>query len=100
MHGSFAGGYNRTVRLIVTLLWCLAAICWLPWAALAVRLGIDLLLGTPWEQSYFVKPVLVALWPKAGLLGPWGIVSVWPLGALAGVTLSAVGSARTVKENE
>lgn len=79
------------MRLIVTLIWCLGAICWLPWAALAVRLAVDLLQGTPWEQSYFVKPVLVALWPKAGLLQPWSITSVWPLAALTGVALSAVG---------
>lgn len=79
------------MRLIVTLMWCLAAICWLPWAALAVRLAVDLLQGTPWEQSYFVKPVLVALWPKAGWLQPWSITSVWPLAALAGMALSAAG---------
>jgi hypothetical protein len=78
------------VRLIATILWCLAALCWLPWALLVVRLLIDVALGTPLSASPYFKPALIGLWPVHGWLA-WGIVSVWPLAALAGVGFSALG---------
>jgi hypothetical protein len=55
------------MRLIVTLLWLLAGMLWLPWALLALRLLLDLLLGvTPglthlghaWAASPYSPPVV------------------------------------------
>lgn len=82
--------YNHCVRLVVTILWCLAALLWLPWALLAVRLIIDLALGTPWNESGFVQPVLMGLWPRYGWLD-WRIASWFPIAALLGMGLSYAG---------
>ena len=79
------------MRLIVTILWLLATLCWLPWLFLLGRLIVDLASGTHWSQSYYVDYVIGGVWPTYGILAPWSIVSVWPLGALAGMALSAAG---------
>jgi hypothetical protein len=87
---ALCGGYNHRVRLLATILWCLAALCWLPWALLVVRLSIDVALGTPLSASPYLWPAFVGFWPLHGWLD-WGVVSWWPLAALAGVGLSALG---------
>ena len=79
------------MRLIVTILWCLAALIWLPWALMFLRLVYDLATGTPWAQSFYVAPVFVGIWPVHGLFHPWSVVSMWPLACLAGMALSALG---------
>lgn len=78
------------MRLIITILWCVATVCWLPWFALLVRLLVDLGSGRSWDQTYFTVPALIGIWPKYGWLD-WRIVSLWPLAALAGMALSAIG---------
>jgi len=83
------------VRLFVTCLWILAAICWLPWFVLAVRFLIGLALGD--QAEYFplafmgVWPGLnMGLWPLDRLL-IWRIVSWYPVSAWIGVALAAIG---------
>jgi hypothetical protein len=86
------------MRLAVTTSWILAAVCWLPWALITLRLAVDLALGTGWNESPYVSPALIGLWPgpafrwwpPAGWIY-WQVVSVWPLSALAGCALSAIG---------
>jgi hypothetical protein len=78
------------VRLLTTILWCLAALLWLPWALLVIRLGIDLALGIPPGASDYLRPALVGVWPVHGW-SSWGVVSWWPLAALAAMGLSALG---------
>ena len=82
----------------MTVLWCLGALCWLPWLALAVRLLIAFIpgLGGNWEE--FVKPALVGVypgigfgwWPPARWL-VWTVVSFYPVMALVGMLLCAAG---------
>jgi hypothetical protein len=79
------------VRLIVTILWCLAALLWLPWALLILRLLIELASGTPWNASFYLKPALVICWPVHGIFGPWQLVSLWPVAALCACGMSALG---------
>lgn len=86
------------MRLIVTVLWIVAAVCWLPWFALLVRLIIDIAGGTPWDYSNFVRPALMGIWPQIGLglwplerLTRWQIVSLYPVCAFLGVALVAAG---------
>ena len=79
------------MRLIVTILWCLAALLWLPWALMFLRLIFDLATGTAWGQSFYVAPVFIGIWPVHGLFRPWEIVSWWPLSSLTGMLLSAAG---------
>ena len=79
------------MRLVITIIWCLAALCWLPWALIFLRWLIDLALGASIAGSYFTRPALLGIWPVYGWLRPWAIVSVWPLCALLGMALSAVG---------
>lgn len=78
------------MRLIVTIVWCLAALLWLPWALLVVRWGVDLALGVAPAASAYFKPALLGIWPVHGWLS-WGIVSWWPLGAATAMALSALG---------
>lgn len=92
------GGYNSPVRLFVTLLWLIAAVCWLPWFTMVLALLIDIARGTPWDYSNFVPHALMGFWPLVGmdLLTPttwlrWQIVSVYPICAFIGVALSAAG---------
>ena len=86
------------MRLIVTILWIVAAVCWLPWFALAIRLIVDIAAGTPWDYSNFVRPALMGIWPDIGLglwplerLARWRIVSLYPVSAFIGVVLVAAG---------
>jgi hypothetical protein len=89
------------------MLWLLAALLWLPWALLALRLGLDLALAaTPWGHSLahspFAGPVLDALivqfrWPEWRhwhLAGGYFIArvgSVYPWCALFACGLTAAG---------
>jgi len=86
------------MRLIITILWILAAVCWTPWLLLVLRLAVDLAMGVGWDASLYVKPALgiLAPAPSLGLWPPWRwfswyVISVWPWGALLGVLLSAAG---------
>ncbi len=89
--GNFSGvRYNRSVRLIITIAWCLAALMWTPWALLLVRLLIDLALGTPLSQSDFTAPVLLGIWPGYSWLS-WRIVSWYPVSAVLGMIIAALG---------
>jgi hypothetical protein len=76
----------------------LAALLWLPWFALMIRLAVDVMLGTPWEYSKFLQPALIGIWPQVGLglwplerLFRWQIVSVYPVAAFFGAAISALG---------
>lgn len=79
------------MRLIVTIVWCLAALLWLPWALFALRWLIDIALGAQWDQSNYFIPVCMGLWPRYGWLRPWGIVSWWPVLAFCAALLTAAG---------
>lgn len=95
------------MRLITTALWILAALLWLPWALLALRLGIDLaLFATPYGHSLdlspYAGPVLDALvvharWPQWDGLRPHGgyftasLGSLYPWSAVLGCALTALG---------
>ena len=79
------------MRLVVTLLWCIAAVIWLPWALFKLRWLIDIAQGTPWDRSVYFPYVFMGLWPRYGWLRAWGVVSWWPVGALCGIALSAAG---------
>lgn len=101
-----AGRIER-MRLIVTALWIFAALLWLPWAVLALRLGLDLALaatpyGHSWDLSPYVGPVLNGLylhwrWPQWDGFVPHGgyfaasLGSLYPWSALAGCALAALG---------
>jgi len=94
-HAGAGRGYNFSVRLLVTSLWILAAVCWLPWLALALRFAVGLALGD--QADYFplafmgVWPGLnMGLWPVSRLL-LWRIVSWYPICACLGMALAAVG---------
>jgi hypothetical protein len=82
--------YNPAVRLIVTITWCLAALLWTPWALIALRLLVELALGTPFSQSAYVAPALMGLWPSYSWWS-WHVVSWYPICALLGIGLSAAG---------
>jgi hypothetical protein len=77
--------------LIVTIMWCLAALLWLPWALFAVRWGVDIAQGTPWDQSAYFQPVCMGIWPVHGWLRPWGIASWWPVLAFSAALTTAGG---------
>ncbi|HES58055.1 MAG TPA: hypothetical protein ENO21_01340 [Firmicutes bacterium] len=86
------------MRLAVTIIWLVAALCWLPWALILLRFILDLALGTSWGESVYLQPALIGLWPGAAFSWwppsgwiYWRVVSVWPLAALAGCALSAFG---------
>lgn len=88
-------GYNLRVRLLVTSLWILAAVCWLPWFTLALRFLIGLALGD--HTEYFpltfmgIWPGLnMGFWPLSRLL-LWRIVSWYPIAAWLGLALAAIG---------
>lgn len=83
------------MRLLVTGLWILGALCWLPWFALALRFLLGLALGD--QADYFgvafmgIWPGLnMGLWPLSRLL-LWRIVSWYPICAWLGMALAAVG---------
>jgi hypothetical protein len=61
---------------------------WLPWFVLFVRLLVDLALGVPLDDSRFLNPALVGVWPVLGWRH-WQLVSWWPILALLAVMLSA-----------
>ena len=82
--------YNPAVRLIVTITWLLAALLWAPWALVALRLVIDLALGTPLSQSLYTAPALMGIWPGYSWLS-WRIVSWYPICAVLGMALCAAG---------
>jgi hypothetical protein len=79
------------VRLIVTIVWCLAALIWLPWALFALRWLIDIALGATWDQSAYFPNVWMGLWPLNGWLRPWSIVSWWPVLATLALALTEAG---------
>lgn len=86
------------MRLIVTILWLIAALCWLPWFAMVLALLVDIARGTPWDYSNYVPNALMGIWPQIGLnlLAPttwlrWQIISVYPVCAFVAVLLSAGG---------
>ena len=86
------------MRLIVTILWLIAALCWLPWFAMLMALLVDTATGTPWRYCNFVPHAMMGLWPGVGmdLLSPatwlrWRIVSMYPVCAFTGILLSAGG---------
>jgi hypothetical protein len=78
------------VRLLITAMWILGAILWLPWFALVIRLLVDVAGGTPLLQSDFINPALVGPWPTLGW-GVWQVVSWYPVSAVLGMALVAVG---------
>jgi hypothetical protein len=82
--------YNPAVRLIVTIVWCLAALLWAPWALVALRLLIDLALGVPLTHSAYTAPALMGVWPGYSWLS-WRIVSWYPISAVLGMGLCAAG---------
>jgi len=87
--------------------WLLAAVLWLPWALLALRLGLDLaLVATPWGHTFAHSPYAGAVfdallvqfrWPEwyhwhlAGGFFNARIGSLYPWCALAGCVLTALG---------
>jgi len=82
----------------VTILWLLAALLWLPWFALVIRLAVDVMLGTSWEYSKFLQPAMMGIWPQVGMglwplerLFRWQIESVYPVAAFFGAAISAIG---------
>ena len=84
--------------MLVTILWLIAALCWLPWFALVIALVVSIIGGTPWDQSNYLQPALMGIWPRIGLdpMAPltwlrWQIISVYPVCAFIGVALSAAG---------
>ena len=79
------------MRLIVTILWSIAALCWLPWAVMLVRLLVDLALGTPPLESGYLPLVVQGLWPRWQIIGPWYIHSWFPVCAFLGSALVASG---------
>lgn len=91
-------GRIYSVRLIVTIIWIIAAVCWLPWFLLVLRLVTDVAMGTPLTYSRFLVPTLQGLWPGINWSWwpparwlDWQIVSMWPVAAFLGVCLSAGG---------
>ncbi len=86
------------MRLLVTILWVLAAVCWLPWFLIVLRLLADTALGTPIDQSRFLVPALQGVWPAIGWGWwppmrwlQWQIVSMWPVSAFFGIAICAAG---------
>lgn len=79
------------MRLIVTILWSIAALCWVPWLLVLLRLLVDLASGTPPLESGYLPLVVQGLWPRWQVLGPWYIHSWFPVSAFLGCALSAVG---------
>jgi hypothetical protein len=78
------------MRLAVAILWCIAAVIWLPWFALLVRLAVDVISGVPITYSEYLNPALVPVWPTYGWLH-WSIVSWWPILALLAMALVYTG---------
>ena len=79
------------MRLIVSILWGIAAICWLPWSFVLIRLLVDLGMGTAFGESKFLPLLIQGLWPRWQLLGPWYIHSWFPVCAFLGCLLTAIG---------
>ena len=78
------------MRLAAAILWGLASLMWLPWAAVAVRFVVDLASGTPFSRSQFLNSALAPVWPRTSWLD-WHIVSWVPLFALAAFGLAYAG---------
>lgn len=79
------------MRLIVTILWSIAALCWLPWAFVLLRLLVDIATGTALMESRFLPFLVQGLWPRWQILGPWYIHSWFPVSAFLGCAMTAVG---------
>jgi hypothetical protein len=81
------------VRLVVTSLWVFAAVLWLGWALIALRLLIDTLGGVDFGSNPLFYTVFVPAWPKllSHPFGPWDFYSWWPLAALSAMGLVALG---------
>ena len=79
------------MRLVVTLLWIIAALCWLPWACVLLRLMLDVGLGTPLQESNYLPFVVQGLWPRWQILGVWYIHSWFPVCAFLACALTALG---------
>ena len=79
------------MRLLVTILWGIAALCWLPWACMLIRLLIDVGMGSGLQESRYLPFVVQGLWPRWQLLGIWYIHSWFPVCAFLGCAMTAVG---------
>lgn len=86
------------MRLITTILWVIGALCWFPWLLLLIALCIELALGVSWDQSVYARPALSGIWPGVSFgwwplwrLLSWQIISMWPISAVCGMALSAIG---------
>jgi len=76
-------------------MWILAAVCWLPWFAMLVRYLAGIALG---DQAEYFRLVFMGVWPGLNMgLWPlerlfyWQIVSWYPVSAVIGMALSAIG---------
>ncbi len=79
------------MRLIVTILWGIAALCWLPWSFLLIRFLVDIAMGTPLMESSYLPLLVQGLWPRWQVLGVWYIHSWFPVSAFIGSALTALG---------
>lgn len=84
------------MRLLITLVWCVAALCWLPWFAVLLRLLLALMGWGDWQD--YLRPALVGLYPAIGFGWwpptrwlAWSLASLYPVAALIGIALSALG---------
>ena len=66
------------MRLIVTIIWSIGAICWIPWFLVFIRLLVDIASGIAPDASPFLPLLLKGLWPRWQILGPWYINSWYP----------------------
>lgn len=78
---------------MVTSLWTFAAVLWLGWALLLLRLLIDAGGGTAPLNNPLFNIVFIPAWPVSNQfpLGPWKIISWWPIGALLAMLLVGIG---------
>jgi hypothetical protein len=78
------------VRLAVTVVWSVAALCWLPWFALLMAFAVEQATGVGLARSRYFETVFIGLWPVHGWL-IWGVVSMYPVAAFCGMALTAIG---------
>jgi hypothetical protein len=79
------------MRFIVTILWGIAALCWLPWSLVLIRLLVDIGLGQAPLDSQYLPLVVQGLWPRWQILGIWYVHSWFPVCAFLGMALTATG---------
>ncbi|MCC7478083.1 hypothetical protein IT575_06440 [bacterium] len=81
------------MRLLITGMWVLAAVLWLGWGMLLLRLLFDAATGTSILSNPLFNTVFIPAWPVSNQLplGPWRMVSWWPVCALLSMLLVGIG---------